>query len=405
MLDFMLDFLKKNKKEKEAQADREAAMEAERQRKEEEKRKLDEQRAKIDEHAKGGKRIQRALNNIDLENIEMLAMKKENKISVEAIQKYEKVIKNIEAVLEDATISDVDTREIDEDIIQMVGLFGSSLEAGNEETATQILKGIAEGVKFTRTPFIYANEEQKNELARRRKKDINILLMIAECQDFMDREQSDIDKLDKDIEKLKANSEEVQKKEKEMRSYDPELPKMAVKYSMNMNEVPLTRDLQKYISVTNEAVDIDEDIMVSEGLKSGKEGDIKEIEKAVRAINQIAFGTPEFFGNVTMDKLEKLHEDFKEDLKEANKEMQRVKGFNKDVRTTMKTQLLHSVSDEEIMKVQKYMRNEKAKEKDEERRKKAVKDDQQRQREEDQARKQEENSERHREAHRDMIVQ
>ena len=51
----MLDFLKKNKKEKEAQVAREAAMEAERQRKEEEKRKLAEQRAKIDEHAKAAK--------------------------------------------------------------------------------------------------------------------------------------------------------------------------------------------------------------------------------------------------------------------------------------------------------------------------------------------------------------
>jgi len=88
----MLDFLKKNKKEKEAQAAREAAMEAERQRKEEEKRKLAEQRAKIDEHAKGGKRIQRALDNIDLENIEMLAEQKESRISVEAVRNYAKVI-------------------------------------------------------------------------------------------------------------------------------------------------------------------------------------------------------------------------------------------------------------------------------------------------------------------------
>ena len=145
----MLDFLKKNKKEKEAQAAREAAREAERQRKEEEKRKLAEAQAKIDEHARGGKRILDALRNIDIENIEMLAEQKESKLSVETVRGYARAIENIEWVLSDATISDVDTREIDEDLVQLAGLFGAAVEAGNEKTATQLLKGIAEGVKFT----------------------------------------------------------------------------------------------------------------------------------------------------------------------------------------------------------------------------------------------------------------
>ena len=91
----MLDFLKKNKKEKEAQAAREAAREAERQRKEEEKRKLAEAQAKIDEHARGGKRILDALRNIDIENIEMLAEQKESKLSVETVRGYARAIENI----------------------------------------------------------------------------------------------------------------------------------------------------------------------------------------------------------------------------------------------------------------------------------------------------------------------
>ena len=90
-----LDFLKKNKKEKEAQAAREAAREAERQRKEEEKRKLTEAQAKIDEHARGGKRILDALRNIDIENIEMLAEQKESKLSVETVRDYARAIENI----------------------------------------------------------------------------------------------------------------------------------------------------------------------------------------------------------------------------------------------------------------------------------------------------------------------
>ena len=165
----MLDFLKRNKKEKELQAAREEAKLAEQQRKEEEKSKLREQQAKIAKHAEGGEKIRRALRNIDLENYEMLAEQKESKLSTGSIEQYIRVIDKIEQVLDDATISDVDTTEIDDDLVQLVALFGIALESGNEKTATKLLKGIAEGVKFTRTPFIYSNEEQRQEIARRRR--------------------------------------------------------------------------------------------------------------------------------------------------------------------------------------------------------------------------------------------
>ena len=129
----MLDFLKRNKKEKELQAAREEAKLAEQQRKEEEKSKLREQQAKIAKHAEGGEKIRRALRNIDLENYEMLAEQKESKLSTGSIEQYIRVIDKIEQVLDDATISDVDTTEIDDDLVQLVALFAIALESGNEK--------------------------------------------------------------------------------------------------------------------------------------------------------------------------------------------------------------------------------------------------------------------------------
>lgn len=406
----MLDFLKKNKKEKEAQAAREAAREAERQRKEEEKRKLAEQQAKIDEHARGGERIRNALRNIDIENIEMLAEEKESKLSVEAVRNYARVIDNIEWVLQDATISDVDTREIDEDIFQLVGLFGAAVEAGNEKTATQLLKGIAEGVKFTRTPFIYSNEEQKEEIARKRRKEINTLLMLGRCQEYMDRAQESLGKLEAYAKELEKNRDEAEKQEKEMRDYDPDLPKKVTTAKM---EKKASSEVMQYINVLNDAVDARNRLKSAERLKAQKESNLQVIGNTVKSINLMAFGSPEMFGNVTMEQLASLHEDFKEDIKASKNEMEHLKSFNENVDTTIETMFVDAISDEDIRKISEYDRETRAKEEEEKQRKKAQKEQKRKeQEEEEKAQKErerelqaEERREKHSEDHRSTILQ
>ena len=398
----MLDFLKKSKKEKELQA----AREAERKKKEEERQKLAEQKAKIARHAEGGEKIRRALRNIDLENYEKLAEQKESKLSVDTIDWYSQIFDNIESVLDDAMISDVDTVEIDEDIVQMIALFSIALESGNEKTATQLLKGIAEGVKFTRTPFIYSNEEKKEALARKRRKEINTLLLLGRCQEYIDRVQESLTQLETYTAELEVKKKSAEKEVKELRDYDPNLPDKLTK--VKMKKEPLTRQVLQYVNAVNAAVDSRNKLKAAELLKGKKEQNLQVIGETVTNINLMAFGSPELFGNVAMEQLTRLHEDFKEDVKAAQNEMQHIKDFNQDVDVTIETMFQNEVRDEDIQKVIEYDADIKAEKEEEDRRRKAE-IEQRKQREEQEQREKErqaeERRERHSEKHRDTIIQ
>ena len=399
----MLDFLKKSKKEKELQA----AREAERKKKEEERQKLAEQKAKIARHAEGGEKIRRALRNIDLENYEMLAEQKESKLSVETIDRYFQIVDNIESVLDDAMISDVDTVEIDQDIVQMIALFSIALESGNEKTATQLLKGIAEGVKFTRTPFIYSNEEQKEALARKRRKEINTLLLLGRCQEYIDRVQESLTQLETYTADLEGKKKAAEKEEKELRDHDPNLPDKLTK--VKMKKEPLTRQVLQYVNAVNAAVDIRNKLKAAELLKGKKEQNLQVIGETVTNINLMAFGSPELFGNIAMEQLTRLHEDFKEDVKAAQNEMQRIKDFNQDVYVTIETMFQNEVRDEDLQKVREYYADIKAEKEEEDRRRKAEIEQKRKEEEENRQRERErqaeERRERHSEKHHDTIVQ
>lgn len=399
----MLDFLKKSKKEKELQA----AREAERKKKEEERQKLAEQKAKIARHAEGGEKIRRALRNIDLENYEMLAEQKESKLSVETIDRYFQIVDNIESVLDDAMISDVDTVEIDQDIVQMIALFSIALESGNEKTATQLLKGIAEGVKFTRTPFIYSNEEQKEALARKRRKEINTLLLLGRCQEYIDRVQESLTQLETYTADLEVKKKSAEKEEKELRDHDPNLPDKLTK--VKMKKEPLTRQVLQYVNAVNAAVDSRNKLKAAELLKGKKEQNLQVIGETVTNINLMAFGSPELFGNIAMEQLTRLHEDFKEDVKAAQNEMQRIKDFNQDVDVTIETMFQNEVRDEDLQKVREYYADIKAEKEEEDRRRKAEIEQKRKEEEENRQRERErqaeEHRERHSEKHRDTIVQ
>lgn len=395
----MLDFLKKSKKEKELQA----AREAERKKKEEERQKLAEQKAKIARHAEGGEKIRRALRNIDLENYKMLAEQKESKLSVETIDRYFQIVDNIESVLDDAMISDVDTVEIDEDIVQMIALFSIALESGNEKTATQLLKGIAEGVKFTRTPFMYSNEEQKEELARKRRKEINTLLLLGRCQEYIDRVQESLTQLETYTADLEGKKKAAEKEEKELHDYDPNLPDKLTK--VRMKKEPLTRQVLQYRNAVNSARDSRNKLKAAELLKGKKEKNLKAIGETVTNINLMAFGSPELFGNIAMEQLTRLHEDFKEDVKAAQNEMQRIKDFNQDVDVTIETMFQNEVRDEDLQNVREYFADIKAEKEEEDRRRKAEIEQKRKEEEENKERQAEERRERHSEKHRDTIVQ
>ena len=399
----MLDFLKKSKKEKELQA----AREAERKKKEEERQKLAEQKAKIARHAEGGEKIRRALRNIDLGNYEMLAEQKESKLSVDTIDWYSQIFDNIESVLDDAMISDVDTVEIDEDIVQMIALFSIALESGNEKTATQLLKGIAEGVKFTRTPFIYSNEEQKEALARKRRKEINTLLLLGRCQEYIDRVQESLTQLETYTADLEGKKKAAEKEEKELRDYDPNLPDKLTK--VKMKKEPLTRQVLQYVNAVNAAIDSRNKLKAAELLKGKKEQNLQVIGETVTNINLMAFGSPELFGNIAMEQLTHLHEDFKEDVKAAQNEMQRIKDFNQDVDVTIETMFQNEVRDEDLQKVREYYADIKAEKEEEDRRRKAEIEQKRKEEEENRQRERErqaeERIERHSEKHHDTIVQ
>ena len=399
----MLDFLKKSKKEKELQA----AREAERKKKEEERQKLAEQKAKIARHAEGGEKIRRALRNIDLENYEKLAEQKESKLSVDTIDWYSQIFDNIESVLDDAMISDVDTVEIDEDIVQMIALFSIALESGNEKTATQLLKGIAEGVKFTRTPFMYSNEEQKEDLARKRRKEINTLLLLGRCQEYIDRVQESLTQLETYTADLEGKKKAAEKEEKELHDHDPNLPDKLTK--VRMKKEPLTRQVLQYRNAVNAARDSRNKLKAAELLKGKKEKNLQVIGEMVTRINLMAFGSRELFGNIAMEQLTRLYEDFKENEKAAENEMQHIKDFIHDVDVTIETMFQNEVQDEDLQNVREYLADIKAEKEEEDRRRKAEIEQKRKQREEQEQRERErqaeERRERHSEKHRDTIIQ
>lgn len=130
-------------------------------------------------------------------------------------------------------------------------------------------------------------------------------------------------------------------------------------------------------------------------------------------INLVAFGTPELFGNVAIEQLDHLYEDFKEDVKAAAKEEERLKNLNEAVETTIETMFQHEISDKDIQKMREFYGDLQAEKEEEEKRKKAVKE-QKRKEEEERERKQKEKEreeqmeasrQKHSEDHRTMITQ
>ena len=123
----------------------------------------------------------------------------------------------------------------------------------------------------------------------------------------------------------------------------------------------------------------------------------------------MAFGSPELFGNIAMEQLTRLHEDFKEDVKAAQNEMQRIKDFNQDVDVTIETMFQNEVRDEDLQKVREYYADIKAEKEEEDRRRKAEIEQKRKEEEENRQRERErqaeERRERHSEKHHDTIVQ
>ena len=296
-------------------------------------------------------------------------------------------------------------------IVQLVALFGIALESGNEKTATKLLKGIAEGVKFTRTPFIYSNEEQRQEIARRRRKDINVLLLLGRCQEYVDRVQKSLEELETYSKELNTKKEESEQRAKEMLSNNPLLNDKITR--VKMKKEPLTREIQQYVNALNDAIDSRNKLKASELLKGKKGKNLQVIGDTMTNINLVAFGTPELFGNVAIEQLDHLYEDFKEDVKAAAKEEERLKNLNEAVETTIETMFQHEISDKDIQKMREFYGDLQAEKEEEEKRKKAVKE-QKRKEEEERERKQKEKEreeqmeasrQKHSEDHRTMITQ
>jgi hypothetical protein len=180
-----------------------------------------------------------------------------------------------------------------------------------------------------------------------------------------------------------------------------------------MKKEPLTRQVLQYVNALNNAIDARNKLKAVELLKGKKEQNLQVIGNTVKNINLMAFGSPELFGNVAMGQLERLHQDFKDDVKAAENETERLKNFNQNVDVTIETMFQNAITDEDLRKMREYYGDIQAEREEEERRKKAEKEQKRKEQEEkEKAQKErerelqlEERRERHSEEHRSTIIQ
>lgn len=339
------------KKEKEAKAAR-LAQEAQEALRAEEAEKLKKVKENVTTHAQGGEKILRALDRIDFESYCVKAGEDDSRISPETMESYREIAGQIKEIIEDAEISDVDTTEIDHDIVEMVALFGTALESGNERTATQILKGIGQGVKFTRCPYVYANEEQRAEKRKKRQKEMNYLLAIARCQDYMDKVKAAVERLKEQLSEQERAKGEAEKRENRLLHENPMLPDMVTK--VQMKKMSATPEIINYVNAVNSAMDARNNIRKTELMVAMKEGDLQVVQNSVEKINLMVFGTTELFGNIALDQFQKLYEAFREDIKAIEKENKRLRDLNEAVDITFDTLFQGAIRSEDIARTREY---------------------------------------------------
>ena len=138
----------------------------------------------------------------------------------------------------------------------------------------------------------------------------------------MDRVQKSLEELETYSKELNTKKEESEQRAKEMLSNNPLLNDKITR--VKMKKEPLTREIQQYVNALNDAIDSRNKLKASELLKGKKGKNLQVIGDTMTNINLVAFGTPELFGNVAIEQLDHLYEDFKEDVKAAAKEEERL---------------------------------------------------------------------------------
>lgn len=337
----MFEAFKEKKKQKELQQQKAA-----------EAAQVAETKEKIQLHAKGGEKIRSELNKINLEKYIQHAEQGEIPISAATLRQFQTVIQQIDQILDFDPLSDVDTEEIDNSLTEMVSLFGTAVENGNEATATQILKGIGEGVKFIRYPYTYSSEEEKLEKHRKRQREIDKLLVLASCQTYIDTTELQIHQLDMAIEEQEQEQKEADQVVSKMEAEDPALEDKATE--VDMGERKNSPEIQQYVNAVNKALEAGNHVARSKMLREIKVERVQTVTESVHRINLMAFGSTELFGNIAFERFAKLHEEFIDDVKKADAEMAHLQESNRKVDMTLETMFQNAIDDTSISNIMEY---------------------------------------------------
>ena len=77
-------------------------------------------------------------------------------------------------------------RNIDTEIISMLGFFENALIRGNEKTANQILAAVTEGIRFARLPIAGATSQEQEKIRKKREENLHRLNLLIKFQDYYD---------------------------------------------------------------------------------------------------------------------------------------------------------------------------------------------------------------------------
>lgn len=218
-------------------------------------------------------------------------------------------------------------RNIDTEIISMLGFFENALIRGNEKTANQILAAVTEGIRFARLPIAGATSQEQEKIRKKREENLHRLNLLIKFQDYYDELQLKIHEIQ---EKQDEYLTEIDLAEKDVDAYQDEKSYYEQKVSRVISgKEKLTPDVKEFVNKMNCLADARNNYKRHKLLQQILTERSQTLLNAIHTINQIAFGSVEILGQKTMEDLKNTVDQFEQNIKDQRKQNKELKDITR----------------------------------------------------------------------------
>ena len=218
-------------------------------------------------------------------------------------------------------------------VIEMLDAFDNALFRRDEKTAESVLKAVMENVKYLRRKNIGHPEETPEEQFERQYKVTDRLNLMVQMQDSLAQVKEKIIWLEENQKQLDTQKDAAGIEVKHLQDSNPDLKHAIAAFR---NDGMIIHDgMMQYIRYVNEYLrsrDLSQKNAFMLANLRNMEG---QLEVLFHNVTQIAFGTPELLGNLQLNRLVKMAEEFRQDMLAREEQSQQIDNVTEKIGNTI----------------------------------------------------------------------